>query len=100
MLSGIGPKMHLALHDIDTIVEAPVGQSLQDHAQFFIGPFSFDGNKTTQPNLDRELNEDTLHEYLNQGTGEFDTISILGQEEFISKIFCLLKVHSLPVALV
>lgn len=74
MLSGIGPKLHLALNDIDTIVEAPVGQSLQDHAQFFIGPFSFDRNKTTQPNLDRNFSEDTLHEYFNQRTGEFDIL--------------------------
>lgn len=74
MLSGIGPKMHLALHDIDVLVEAPVGQNLQDHAQFFIGPFSFDRSKTAQPNLDIDFNEDTLHEYLNQGTGEFYTV--------------------------
>lgn len=69
MLSGIGPKLHLALHDIDTIIDVPVGQNLQDHPMFFIGPFSYDRNKTTQPNLDRDFNEDTLHEYINQKTG-------------------------------
>lgn len=70
--------MHLALNDIETIVEASVGQNLQDHALFFIGPFSYDRNKTAQPNIDREMNEDTLHEYINQGTGEFDAV----QREF------------------
>lgn len=73
MLSGIGPHMHLALHDIKTIVDAPIGQGLQDHAQFYIGPFSFDRSKTLQPNLDIDFNEDTLHEYLNQRTGTGDS---------------------------
>lgn len=74
MLSGIGPKLHLALNDIETIAEAAVGQNLQDHALFFIGPFSFDRNKTAQPNLDRDFSEDTLHEYINQRTGEFEWV--------------------------
>ncbi|XP_037031222.1 glucose dehydrogenase [FAD, quinone]-like [Bradysia coprophila] len=71
MLSGIGPKMHLALHDIATRVDLQVGQGLQDHALFFVGPFSYDRSKTAQPNFDADLNEDTLHEFLNGGTGPY-----------------------------
>lgn len=74
MLSGIGPQMHLALHEIDTLLDLKVGQGLQDHAMFFIGPFSYDRSKTARPDLDADLNEDTLHEFLNGGTGEFDKV--------------------------
>ncbi|WP_322981439.1 GMC family oxidoreductase [Pseudomonas sp. C11] len=34
MLSGIGPADHLAVHGIDTVVDLPVGQHLQDHLAF------------------------------------------------------------------
>lgn len=37
MLSGIGPKTHLAQHDITTVVDLPgVGQNLQDHLDIII----------------------------------------------------------------
>jgi len=71
MLSGIGPKKHLESLGIPSRIDLPVGQNLQDHALFFIGPFSIDKNKTANPNLDRDFNENTLHEYMNQRTGPF-----------------------------
>lgn len=70
--------MQLTVNDIETKANLPVGQNLQDHALFFVGPFSYDKSKTAQPNLDTEFNEDTLHEYLDQGTGEPELISAQG----------------------
>lgn len=70
MLSGIGPKKHLESLGIPSRIDLPVGQNLQDHALFFIGPFSIDKSKTAKPNLDRDYNEDTLHEYVDQRTGQ------------------------------
>lgn len=71
MLSGIGPKEHLESLGIPSRIDLPVGQNLQDHALFFIGPFSIDKSKTARPNLDRDFNEDTLHEYVTKRTGPF-----------------------------
>ncbi len=88
MLSGIGPKMHLALHKIDSRIDAAVGQNLQDHPLFFIGPFSFDRSKTAQPNLEHDFNEDTLHEYLHQRTGEFGELLKLKSLDFFFKLNC------------
>lgn len=70
MLSGIGPKEHLESLGIPSRIDLPVGQNLQDHALFFIGPFSIDKSKTARPNLDRDFNENTLHEYIHQKTGK------------------------------
>ena len=36
MLSGVGPKDHLAEHGITTIVDLPVGQNLQDHQNVYM----------------------------------------------------------------
>lgn len=35
MLSGIGPKEHLKSLDIETIVDSPVGENIEDHLTFF-----------------------------------------------------------------
>lgn len=76
MLSGIGPKEHLKSVGIPTRLDLPVGQNLQDHALFFIGPFSIDKSKTTKPNLDRDFNEDTFHQYVNEKTGKFEIVKM------------------------
>lgn len=76
MLSGIGPKAHLESLGIPTRLDLPVGQNLQDHALFFIGPFSIDKSKTANPNLDRDFNEDTFHQYVNEKTGELKIVKM------------------------
>eukprot|EP00518_Triparma_eleuthera_P019012 CAMPEP_0197571130 /NCGR_PEP_ID=MMETSP1320-20131121/41796_1 /TAXON_ID=91990 /ORGANISM="Bolidomonas sp., Strain RCC2347" /LENGTH=570 /DNA_ID=CAMNT_0043133613 /DNA_START=1179 /DNA_END=2891 /DNA_ORIENTATION=- len=36
MLSGVGPSDHLSDHGIETVVDLPVGQNLQDHLEFYM----------------------------------------------------------------
>lgn len=95
MLSGIGPRDHLESLGIPVRVDLPVGQNLQDHALFFIGPFSIDKSKTTNPNLDRDFNEDTFLEYVNQRTGEFRIVKMYREIHFIFSIKGLLLVADL-----
>ena len=45
-------------------------KNLQDHVISYVGPFIYDKSKTSLPDLNSELHEDALHEYLVNGTGK------------------------------
>lgn len=70
MLSGIGPKEELYKHDIDTLVDLPVGKNLHDH-QFV--PLIFSGKRGMS----------TIVQNL-ESIGELDAIPIPAQNAFIN----------------
>lgn len=83
MLSGIGPKKHLQQHQIETIVDLPVGKNLQDHPYIGI-PLAI-----KKPNdsfvYDRGMT-DTLYKHIRNeyginGNGMFDLIGFFNTQD-------------------
>ncbi|CAG7785181.1 unnamed protein product [Allacma fusca] len=76
MLSGIGPEAELKPRGIPIRSNLPVGQNLQDHIMVYVGPFVVEnGRGFSAP---RDLNMDTLNEYVATGDGPFCTLGVLG----------------------
>lgn len=76
MLSGIGPKEHLAEHGIKVVADLPVGKNLQDHT---VVPFPLTYNKSNSTVVSDSAFLDTLHKYVNgqfgrSGHGVFDVL--------------------------
>lgn len=75
MLSGIGPKEHLAEHGIDSVKDLPgVGGNLQDHMVFFGGLISIE--KGTSEPITNLQKMDAIYEFLTRGTGFFAGIGM------------------------
>ncbi|CAG7730778.1 unnamed protein product, partial [Allacma fusca] len=75
MLSGIGPEAQLKSQGIPVRSNRPVGQNLQDHIMVFVGPFVVDDGKSLS--FERELNIDTLNEYVASGTGPYSAVGVM-----------------------
>ncbi|XP_034828257.1 glucose dehydrogenase [FAD, quinone]-like [Maniola hyperantus] len=79
MLSGIGPKEHLELMNIDCLLNLSVGKNLQDHLFF---PLFF------KTNINRELSRDLINilllQYMLTRTGPFSTIGLTDYMGFIN----------------
>lgn len=67
MISGIGPKEHLAEKGIHTIVDLPVGHNLQDH--WALGGLTFVINTTDSIRSERVATIDNILEYYSHHTG-------------------------------
>lgn len=85
MLSGIGPKEHLAKHNIETIVDLPVGKNLQDHPYI---PLPLKISNLTEDNKPADQNAflDTLYKYVkneygSSGNGIFDIIGFFDTKD-------------------
>ncbi|CAD1470259.1 unnamed protein product, partial [Heterotrigona itama] len=75
MLSGIGPKEHLAEMGIETVVDLPVGENLQDHVSWIGIQMAYANELATSP---PPLNfmQDVAYRYLVNRTGELATVGI------------------------
>lgn len=76
MLSGIGPKEHLAEHGIPVVADLPVGKNLQDHT---VVPFPLTYNRSKSVVVKDTAFLDTLHKYVHgkfgaTGHGVFDVL--------------------------
>ncbi|CAH2246670.1 jg21795 [Pararge aegeria aegeria] len=80
MLSGIGPKEHLASQDISCKVNLPVGQNLQDHPYV---PIPICGNKPGRDNEDEKMFE--VLRYFHDKTGYLQQGSITNMAAFFSR---------------
>ncbi|ODM94363.1 Glucose dehydrogenase [FAD, quinone] [Orchesella cincta] len=67
MLSGIGPKEHLESFGIKVRKSLPVGKNLQDHVSTSLGPFLI--NKPISFNMDRDINTNTIADFVLDGRG-------------------------------
>ncbi|CAL8077369.1 unnamed protein product [Orchesella dallaii] len=71
MLSGIGPKDHLAELGIKTRINLPVGQHLQDKYGVFLGPFLVEKYQALV--LERDLRLIDMVQWYRSGSGPFRT---------------------------
>jgi choline dehydrogenase-like flavoprotein len=67
MLSGIGPKTHLADLGINLVADLPVGKNLQDHLAVYLGPFFIDPPRSFL--IDRDITLKSFYEYKSDGNG-------------------------------
>lgn len=76
MLSGIGPKDHLAQHNINVISDLPVGKNLQDHPYiaFPLKMKPLDSRPATENAFLDTLYKYVQGEYSSSGNGIFDII--------------------------
>ncbi|GBP87859.1 Glucose dehydrogenase, partial [Eumeta japonica] len=73
MLSGIGPREHLAERNITTVVDLRVGYNLQDH--WALGGLTFIINSTDSIRAERVATLNNVIEYFSQHTGPFSAPS-------------------------
>ncbi|XP_028172928.1 glucose dehydrogenase [FAD, quinone]-like [Ostrinia furnacalis] len=78
-LSGIGPKLHLNEKGIQTLIELPVGQNLQDHV---LVPLVFKTNQHTVITLEMKIS--MLLEYMFTKTGFLSNIGLVDYMGFIN----------------
>lgn len=83
MLSGIGPKTHLAEHNIPQRVNLPVGENLQDH--LFL-PFLMTFHESTAMPMGAELIHEGVIEFLMHRTGIFTNIGVTSLTTFTSTV--------------
>jgi choline dehydrogenase len=70
MLSGIGPESELALHGIDTVVDAPVGRNLQDRYEVPVIVRSDEPyDAAVDCAFDTDVNDGCMREWLEDGGG-------------------------------
>jgi len=74
MLSGIGPRSHLESLGIKVRKDLPVGKNLQDHVSTFLGPFLID--KPVSFNMDRDVNTNTIADFVLEGKGPLTTTGV------------------------
>ncbi|XP_023952473.2 glucose dehydrogenase [FAD, quinone] [Bicyclus anynana] len=79
LLSGIGPRKHLELLNIDCLLNLPVGKNLQDHLFF---PLFFKTNMNNE--LPRDLINILLLQYMVTRTGPFSNIGLTDYMSFIN----------------
>ncbi|XP_014203780.1 glucose dehydrogenase [FAD, quinone]-like [Copidosoma floridanum] len=80
MLSGIGPREELERHNVELVVDLPVGKHLQNHL-LWMGVYLTFLNKSTQASNSQERILDWTYEYLLHRKGELSTaggVDILG----------------------
>ncbi|ODM94801.1 L-sorbose 1-dehydrogenase [Orchesella cincta] len=83
MLSGIGPRTHLADLGVPVIADLPVGKNFQDHLAVLLGPFFVDPPRSFL--IDRDITLKSFYEYKSDGNGPLSTSIFQGAAMISSK---------------
>ena len=92
MLSGVGPTDHLESMGIQTKVDLPVGQSMQDHLSTHLGPFLVNPKHSVVP--ERDLTPMNYSIYLQTNRGKLAALSMKANMFYI----LVARVHDNTVA--